>query len=117
MERAGAGEERGADPRARRGRGAGEERREEGVESAGAAKTGSWPGEGRQRAEQKRPGRYGLPKGSVPRAEGIGRSGRGAGAAEPGRESKAAEERGEGVERAGTVKEKGTRDPEGEPRA
>lgn len=106
MERAGAGEERGADARARRGRGAREERRE-GVESAGAAKRGNWPGEGRQRAEQKRPRRYGVPKGSVPRAEGAGRSGRGAGAAEPGRESEAAEARGGGVERAGTVKERG----------
>lgn len=74
MERAGAGEERGADARARRGRGARKERRGEGVESAGAAKRGNWPGEGRQRAEQKRPRRYGVPKGSVPRAEGAGRS-------------------------------------------
>lgn len=82
-------------------------RRGDGVESAGAAKSGSWPGEGRQRAEQKRPGRYGVPKGSAPRAEGAGRSRRGAGGAEPGRESEAAEARRGGVERAGTVKERG----------
>lgn len=50
---------------------------------------GNWPGEGRQRAEQKRPRRYGVPKGAF-RGRRAGRSGRERGPREPGRESEAA---------------------------